>query len=202
MADVEVDLLVDLEEARRRLGEFRRELDGVERQAEEIQDRPGGPRPGGAPADEAGERPGAAARKQSKLAKEFKRFKKAAGGKINELENAAQISSKLIGAIGAQLQSIPGFKEVGEEIQKEAMKIAGPKGLVGPELAGVQFMRESGKALALGGVVPTKAILDSLRKRAVDEAERQRQLKQARKALEAKRGFDATMGLLSDLLGS
>jgi hypothetical protein len=46
------------------------------------------------------------------------------------------------------------------------------------------------------------AILDSLRKRAVDEAERQRQLKQARKALEAKRGFDATMGLLSDLLGS
>lgn len=201
MADVEVDLLVDLEEARRRLGEFRRELDGVERQAEEIQDRPGGPRPGGAPADETGRKKASATGKKIKaLEKKLNKLKFMAMGKIEAVEAGLNISANLMFQFGKRLEKIPGMGELGNLLTGQATAISGYAAMRERAAAAAAT---TGKItdLVQGGVAVDAKMVKEIMDRAQDQAKRDRQAERILDRERAARGGDAVAKLVAEALG-
>lgn len=199
MADVEVDLLLDLQEARRRLGEFRRELDGVERQAEEIQERGGGGRgrPPGAADPETGRRGGArqARRERSKLKRQLDDLKDEVNSTFEIVEKTAEITANLMFQIGAQIKKIPGLNPLGEHLQTQAGVITGIFALR-EKIARALEVGEDLTDLAQGGVTPTKALFDEMLARAVNQAGRDAELAKQRDRLRASRGGDAVWRLV------
>lgn len=204
MADVEVDLLVDLEEARRRLGEFRRDLDGVERQAEEIQDRPGGPRPGGAAADETGRRQAGqrsrAARERSKFRKEIDALKSEVDSVIEATEEAADKTSGVIRQV-AHILRARGFGETATSLDDSAKALTKAAKFREVGAASLAAGIQAGTDLAQGGITPTPAMIAAIVARQADDRIRAEERKAIVDSLRAHRGGDAVARLVAEALG-
>jgi len=204
MADVEVDLLVDLEEARRRLGEFRRELDGVERQAEEIQDRPGGPRPG------APERAGPEGRRESqretRAERKLKEFKAEVNTKLDALEEGVSLLATGLAAAGETMESA-GLGELGETFKRFATTADALRSTRQQLSGGVALVQGTIQPLVRAGALPNDpAVLGELIKflfeRGSEEARKASQAAFDRDREAKFRGLDAVLELGIQIGGS
>lgn len=203
MADVEVDLLLDLQEARRRLGEFRRELDGVERQAEEIQeraaDRPPGP-------ERAGPRGRRASARESPAVKKIKSGLAVIDEKIAALEDAVGVLADGLAAAGEAFDRA-GQAELGQTFKRFATTADALRTSRQQLSAGVALVQSTIQPLIRAGVLPSDPaelgdLIRFLFKRGAEESKKAAQTEFDREREGKFRGLDAVLELGIQVGGS